>query len=146
MFSRNLHLQSICLLLLYQLSWLLGAVIKIRWKIFISVWMEWTPGLCHNPLEIVTIKKRSSSLKLEVEWINLWSYNVRYNQTGTAQNRGPTLALPSHPISHPRKTLAMEIFLSKKSGIRPPLPSELWTCVASRGFDIKRSLFLPIKI
>ena len=60
--------------------------------------MEWTPGLCHNPLEIVTIKKRSSSLKLEVEWINLWSYNVRYNQTGTAQNRGPTLALPSHPI------------------------------------------------
>ena len=65
------------------------------------------------------------------------------------QVRPKTGAPPLHfllsPSGHSRKTLAMEIFLSKKSGIRPPHPSELWTCVASRGFDIKMSLFLPIK-
>ena len=46
----------------------------------------------------------------------------------------------------PRKTLDMEIFLSKKSEIRPPLPSELWTLIAPKLLKIKGSFFLPIKI
>ena len=45
-----------------------------------------------------------------------------------------------------RKTLDMEIFLSKKSEIRPPLPSELWTLIAPKLLKIKGSFFLPIKI
>ena len=59
--------------------------------------------------------------------------------------RGPLL----HHLSvceKSRKTLDMEIFLSKKSEIRPPLPSELWTLIAPKLLKIKGSFFLPIKI
>ena len=51
-----------------------------------------------------------------------------------------------HWCAWARKTLDMEIFLSKKSEIRPPLPSELWTLIAPKLLKIKGSFFLPIKI
>ena len=80
----------------------------------------------------------------------VYHYMISYDTYGFimcyTRTRVVIKILRSYRVSRKTKTLDMEIFLSKKSEIRPPLPSELWTLIAPKLLKIKGSFFLPIKI